>query len=215
MGDDRGRALVITAGVRGLVAMPTGVDLVVAANGGCETALRNAWHVDAVIGDQDSLSHRAHGWAQSCGAEFHSYPSRKDETDLELALAYACERRSDVHVLATAGGRLDHALANILTLASPRWSPTRVTASVDKAYVEVIRGTGTLVGPVGDVVTLLAIGGAARVLATHGLEFPLNDETLHPMASRGVSNTIVSAPAQITVSEGVVVAIYPGGLSDL
>ena len=196
------RALVIAAYAPAALVELAGDDLVVAADGGLEAARAAGLPVHAVVGDLDSASADSLDWARSAGAEIEAHPARKDETDLELALEFACGRAAEVHVLASAGGRLDHAAANLLVLASPRWAGVTLSATVDGAHVDVVRGHRRLAGAVGDPISLLAVGGPARVASTSGLEYPLADEWLSPTAARGVSNSIVSDPVTIVVAEG-------------
>ena len=183
--------------------------MLVAADGGLEAARAAGWPVHAVVGDLDSARPDSLDWARSVGAEIEAHPARKDQTDLELALEFACRRAAEVHVLASAGGRLDHAAANLLVLASPRWAGATLSATVDGAHLDVVRGRRRLGGAVGDTISLLAVGDPARVASTSGLEYPLIDEWLSPTEARGVSNSIVSDPVTIDVVEGVLLAIRP------
>jgi thiamine pyrophosphokinase len=75
--------------------------------------------------------------------------------------------------------------------------------------VTVVRGEQTLTGAVGDLVSLIPMGGPASGVTTQGLRFPLDGETLDPLSGRGVSNTIVAVPAVVTVASGVLLAIRP------
>ena len=208
----RGRALVIAGHLPEVSTLQPVADLVIAADGGLDVALGLGWHVDVVVGDQDSASQEALERARGLGVEVVAHPERKDETDLELALEFSCQRAEQVHVLLSAGGRLDHALANLLVLASPRWASLTVSATVDAAQVEVVRGRRELTGAVGDTVSLIAAGGPARVARTWGLDYPLVNEMLEPTAARGVSNVIVAVPAGVEVIDGVLLAISPGNV---
>jgi thiamine pyrophosphokinase len=60
-------------------------------------------------------------------------------------------------------------------------------------------------------VSLLALGGPARGVRTHGLRWVLDGEDLLPGSSRGVSNEFVGSVASIELDGGVLVAIRPGG----
>ena len=210
----RTRALVIAAHAPASHVEPQGSDLVVAADGGLEAARAAGWPVHAVVGDMDSASADSLAWARRVGAEIEAHPARKDCTDLELALEFARSRAEEVHVVASAGGRLDHAAANLLVLASPRWADVTVSATVDGARVDVVRGRRRLAGTVGDEISLLAVGGPARVVSSSGLEYPLDDEWLSATAARGVSNSIVSVPVTIDVVEGVLLVIRPAAVRD-
>ena len=211
----RGRALVIAVHEPAAPVVPPSAEVVIAVDGGLEAARSAGWPVHAVVGDLDSASAESLDWARGIGARIEAHPARKDETDLELAIEFARGQAAEVHVLASAGGRLDHAAANLLVLASPRWADTAVSATVDGAHVDVVRGRRPLGGEVGDTVSLLAVGGPALVASTWGLEYPLSGEWLSPTGARGVSNVIVGVPPVVDVAEGVLLAIRPGAGRDL
>ena len=186
-------------------------DLVIAADGGLDAARRWRLRVDAVVGDLDSASAAALDWAKRVGAVVESHPADKDATDIELAMAAALAQVEAVHVLLPATGRLDQAMASLVVLASPRWHALEVSATVGEAHVTVVRGMRRLRGEVGEVVSLLAVGGPALVASTSGLLYPLDSEALSPTSGRGTSNVIVAAPPTVDVAEGVVLAIRPSG----
>ena len=186
-------------------------DLVIAANGGLDAARRWGLRVDAVVGDLDSAGEAALEWAGRCGAVVEAHPAGKDMTDLELAMARALEQVDAVHVVLPPGGRLDHAVTNLAVLASPRWAALEVSATVGEAHVTVVRGRRRLRGEVGELLSLLAVGGPALVESTSGLLFPLAEEALSPTSGRGTSNVIVATPPTVDVVEGVLLAIRPTG----
>lgn len=189
-----------------------GFDLVIAADGGVDVARRLGRAVDVVVGDLDSASGVGLDWARSNGARIERHPAVKDSTDLELALARAASEASSIHVIGSLWGRVDHAAAILAVLASDRWAHRVVSAGIDGAGIDVVRSQRTLGGRAGDLLSLLAVGGAARVSAT-GLEYPLDESLLDPAEARGVSNVIVDPPPVVEVTSGVVLAIRPLGPS--
>lgn len=199
----------VAACPEGLITQLPRADIVIAADSGVDTIRKLGGRVDILVGDLDSVSSEGLAWARSQRARILRHPVRKDATDLELALQIAADRAESVHVLASAGGRLDHAVANLLVLASQRWAGVRLSATVDSAHVDVIRGRCRLGGEVGDRLSLLAIGGPARIARTRGLEYPCVDEVLSPTSARGVSNVIIGVHPTVEVRSGVVLAIRP------
>jgi thiamine pyrophosphokinase len=191
-----------------VVTLPE-ADLVVAADSGADVARAAGRAIDVLVGDMDSISPQAYEAARRDGVRMVEHPSDKEETDLELALAIAVTEASHVHVVVGAGGRLDHAVANLAVIASPRWAAAAIDATVGPHLVTVVRGEHTLTGAVGDVVSLIPMGGPASGVTTQGLRFRLDGETLDPLSGRGVSNTIVAVPAVVTVASGVLLAIRP------
>ena len=195
-----------------LPELPAGTR-VIAADSGVDHALALGVAVDLVVGDFDSASPGSLAEAEAAGAILERHPAAKDLTDLELALdaALALAPRC-VHVVGGHGGRLDHLLANVLLLCRPSYHDITITAQMGAARVAVVRDTAPLHGPVGDLVTLLPVHGPARGVTTTGLLYPLDAEDLHPGTTRGVSNELLLAPATVTVTDGVLVAIQPGQL---
>lgn len=191
-------------------AVPPGTT-VIAADGGLENAQALGLTATTVIGDFDSVSPDALEAAAAAGVELVRHPEAKDATDLELALDAALELAPDrIHVLAGDGGRLDHLLAALLLLASPRYGAVPIDASFGAAHVHVVRGKRTLAGSPGDLLSLVALNGPAEGVTTEGLEYLLVGETLEPGSSRGVSNVFTADTATVRVDSGVLLAIRPG-----
>ena len=192
------------------LAVPLGAP-VIAADGGLEHARALGLDVTTVIGDFDSVSREALAAAEADGVRLVRHPAEKDATDLELALDEALGRSPDrIVLLAGERGRLDHFLATLLLLGSPRYADVLVDAEIGPAHVRVIRGERDLDGEPGELVTLLALHGAASGVRTDGLVYPLAGETLEPGSSRGVSNVFVGDTARVSVEHGVVLAVRPG-----
>lgn len=189
---------------------------VVAADSGIEQAQRLGLGIDVAIGDFDSVTPRALDAARRAGAVVERHPATKDASDLELALDRAMSLREPsptrIHVLGGHGSRLDHLLANALVLARDAYAAVALTAQMGPGRVTVIRRSGVVHGPIGDLVTLLPVGGPAQRVTTSGLLYPLTCEDLDPGTTRGVSNELVAETARIAVHGGVLVAIQPGQL---
>jgi thiamine pyrophosphokinase len=190
--------------------LPAGA-LVVAADSGIEHALAIGLRIDVAVGDFDSVSAGALQAAVAGGATVERHPEAKDATDLELALDAALARgAAHIHVLGGHGGRLDHLLAYAVLLASPRYAGVNLVAQMGEARVNVVRHQATLTGRRGDLVTLLAVHGAALGVTTEGLLYPLRGEVLLPGSTRGVSNELTGAAATVRIEGGVLLAIQPG-----
>lgn len=205
--------VVVASGDGPAVTVP-GTPTVVAADGGLDRAVALGLDVDVVIGDLDSVSPAALAAAESTGARVVRHPVAKDATDLELALDEAVSLGAQrVLVVASADGRLDHLLSALLLLASDRYADVEIDALVGDTLVHVVRGSRSLAGDPGDLVTLLPLGGAADGVSTDGLAYPLRGETLAPGSSRGVSNVLSASEATVSVEHGVVLVLRPGSPS--
>jgi thiamine pyrophosphokinase len=191
---------------------------VVAADSGVHLADGLDLHVDCVVGDMDSADPMVVDAAARAGATIERHPAEKDATDLELALLVAQRQGVDrVVIVGGAGGRLDHFLANVALLASPRFAELAIEARFGDARVTVARGGSPPVeidGARGDLVTLLPAGGYARGVTTKGLQYALHGEDLLLGTTRGVSNVIVDPPASVALDDGTLLVVQPlGGAS--
>lgn len=216
-----GSTLVVAGGVRPdplVVAALPEIARCVAADSGADLALGLDLPVDVLVGDLDSISDAGLEQLRSRGVAIRQFPSDKDKTDLELALEVALEGDpAKVVVIGLAGGRLDHALANIGALAAAVQSAadgTEIDGLIGSARLGVIRGQRTLHGALGETISLLPVLGAVEGVTTTGLEYPLVDEPLAAGTSRGVSNRFVANQATIEVRSGVLVAVQPFALRD-
>lgn len=186
---------------------------VIAADGGNRHAAVLGLHVDVLIGDLDSLGEDVRAALEAGGTRFVAVSSHKDETDLELALLYAVEQGArEVLALGVLGDRLDMSLANILLLTHPALRDVRVVMWVGSQTAWIVRPPGdTISGQPGDTLSLLPLGGDARGITTHNLEYPLNDETLFFGPARGVSNVLAAPSAHLALREGLLLAVHTPG----
>ena len=186
-------------------------DHVIAADGGARHALAAGVVPDVIIGDLDSLSSMARERAEVGGARIISFPARKDETDLELALLHAARAgATKILVLAALGGRLDQTIANLLLLALPelRGIDVRVVDGRQTAFlVQGGGGTAAVSGQPGDTVSLIPLGGDALGVTAEALEWPLHASTLRFGPARGVSNVLVAEQASVRVERGQLLCV--------
>lgn len=193
--------------LKGLV--PT--DLVIAADGGTHHCAKLGITPTTIIGDFDSLQPRDLHTYKQAGVEFIEYPSRKNETDLELALQYAQQKNvGQVYIFGALGARLDMTLANILLLAHPSFSGIHISLLDGRQEIIVLRGNEQvdIPGHPGEPISLIPLAGDAHGITTFGLEYPLNNDTLYFGSSRGVSNVFERDHAQIKLRKGVLVCIF-------
>ncbi len=193
-----------------LARLPVGAQIV-AADGGVDSALALGLDVTAAVGDFDSVTEAGLAAVEAAGAWIERHPRDKDATDLELALDVALEldaRR--IVVVGDPGGRLDHLLAGLLLLGARKYAGVEIDVLLGDAAVHIVRVERLLAGEPGELVSLLALGGAAVGVVTAGLLYPLRGETLEPGSSRGVSNVFTEHEARIAVTGGVLMAVRPG-----
>jgi thiamine pyrophosphokinase len=186
-------------------------DMLVAADGGAESLDRVVRRPDLLIGDLDSTGPALVERLAMSAVRVERHPVDKEASDTELALRAAIDAGADEIVLlgAIGGDRLDHELANVLLLADPALAGRDVRLVHAGNTVRVVRSGESLVvgGRIGDLVTLLPIGGEATGITTDGLRWPLDAATLRMGRSRGLSNEIVAAPASVRLGSGVLLVV--------
>jgi len=184
-------------------------DFIICADGGTRYALGLGLDPGVVIGDFDSLGPEESEKAERAGAQIIRYPHDKNETDLELALYHALELKpSSIIILAALGNRLDQTLGNVALLSDSRLDEldVRLDDGVEEAFF--CRSKSELHGMAGDTVSLIPWGGRVKGVRTEGLKWPLNNETLHPERTRGISNELLGNSAIVNLSSGLLLIVH-------
>jgi thiamine pyrophosphokinase len=187
---------------------PAPGDLVIAADGGYAQLLGVS--ADLVVGDFDSLGYVPEG------ETVVRHPVRKDDTDAMLAARIGLERGYRAFILyGGAGGRLDHTVANVQTLAFLRGAGARAALLGEGETIvllqnETLRFRAGLSG----IVSAFAYGAVAAGVYETGLVYPLTNATLTDDNPLGVSNEFTGEAAEISVRSGRLLVFYAGAPED-
>lgn len=199
-------------GSRHLVSkLAEAADWIIAIDGGASLCVAADVLPDRVVGDLDSLSLSHQDLLRAQGVPFATYPQDKDETDLDLALA-ELHRQAVDEIVATAvlGGRIDHALVALGSLA--RCEVVGITIREDDMSGAIMRPNGTAsleLRGAGSTVSLLPLLGPA-VVTCSGMRWPLEEATLQPLDSLGVSNVVAQDCARVIVHQGTILLVTSG-----
>ena len=186
-----------------------GADLIICADGGANAAAAFGWTPQVIVGDMDSVSADVLLELERAGCEIIRHSPRKDETDLELALAEAVGRgATEIVVLGATGGRIDHTVANMMLLSLPALADRQVRILGGDTEVMLVRGEARVYGRPGDTVSLIPIAGDADGVSTEGLEWELSEGTLLLGYARGVSNVMTAEVARIRVQRGLLLVTH-------
>ena len=181
---------------------------VVACDGGLRHCDALEITPDYIIGDLDSVDSDLLKKYREVPVPVKCFPAEKDQTDLELAIAHACDIGAEgIVVLGGLGGRVDHQLANIFVLTQAVRRGVRAEMCDAHTRVMVIKDYGRLRRANGILVTLLPLTATAVGIVTEGLRYPLNDESLEAGSARGVSNEIKDECASVSLKEGLLLII--------
>ena len=176
-------------------------DFSIAADRGLEAFDAAGLEPDMLIGDMDSVSPEVLTRYESRLSE-DRLNCIKNDTDCEYALNLAIEKgAAEIILLGALGGRLDHALANLMMVV--RAARRGVWAEIRAEGVRIIRvnGSYTLAGAKGSTISLLPLG-TARGVTIQGCYYLIRDYTLESDSSLGMSNVVTADEAVISVREG-------------
>jgi len=182
-------------------------DFIIAADGGTRHALMLGLTPNVIVGDLDSLPSNFE--PSTFNGEIVLYPKDKNETDLELAIQHALILNPEqVIILAALGGRLDQTLGNIALISDLR--PSTFDLHLDDGIEEIFfcRNTCEINGTPNDLVSLIPWQGEVSGIITTGLKWPLQNETLYPNKTRGISNEMTVEMATVQIKSGLLLIVH-------
>lgn len=209
---------------RGFAPVPG--DLVLAADGGYRALYSLGYMPDLLLGDFDSLG----DLPLPPDLPVLRFPARKDDTDTGLALRHGLDRGyRDFALYGCAGGRVDHLLANLqsmarvsrlgaaIRLAAPEYDawaltgPAPDTSGPAPHAPDGPAATLTLPDrPGGTLVSVFCHGDRAEGVTLTGLSYPLDGADLTGDFPLGVSNRrLEGQPATVSVRRGTLL-IFQG-----
>lgn len=183
--------------------------LVIAADSGWAHATAMGFTPDVLVGDMDSIRPEHLVEAHASAAEIIEHPADKDFTDTELALQLARKfEYRHIHLVSGGGDRFDHLLAMVHSLVTHADEAT-MTAHIGTQHVRIVtpRESATFEATPGATVSLVPLGGHAKGVTTHGLQWELKRSTLRSFASRGVSNIAIASAVNVSLRTGALAVI--------
>jgi len=184
-------------------------DYIICADGGTRHASSLDLKPDLVIGDLDSADSGHLQKLQADGVPIEKYPRDKNETDLELAIGKAITLNpKEIIIVAALGGRLDQTLANIALLSNIQFSSLNIKLDDGVEEIFFCRDQVQVHGRSGDTVSLIPWQGAVVGIQTQNLKWTLDNETLFPEKTRGISNEMTADIANIKISSGMLLVVH-------
>ena len=185
-------------------------DFVIAADGGYAQNL--GCQPDAVIGDFDSL-----GYIPDA-ENVQVYPKQKDDTDMMLAVKLGLEKGyREFVLLGGIGGRFDHMMANVQTLA---YLHSRGAKGVLKSEETDLFLIGLHDGLEGEIcfpketeglLSVFSYGETAEQVTICGAEYEISEAQLTDSFPLGVSNSFVGKEVTISVGKGRLLVVHEKG----
>lgn len=173
-------------------------DMVICADAGVLHAKRLNIEPDLVLGDFDSCDkNEAEDYLKI------TFPKRKDDTDLMLAVKYGIQSDCDNFVIygALGGDRLDHTVAAFSTLSFLKDNNINAILEDEKTIIELLEvGTNKIIKK-GKFLSLFPFGCDRVPVHLKGTSYD-GEALLMASFPLGVSNEIIEESAEITVFQG-------------
>ncbi len=179
-------------------------DFILCADGGYALAVKEGVKPDLLIGDFDSMAAPA-----SPDCELIRLPVHKDDTDTMACVRYAIGRGfSEIAIVGGMGGRFDHSIASIQTLAyAQSHGADAVLADGDTTVFFVADAARTVARIPGRKLSVFSYTETCTGVTLRGVEYPLTDAVLTQNFPIGVSNEFTADFAEISVQSGVLLIV--------
>jgi len=185
---------------------------IICADGGYELALSCGIVPNLVIGDADSGSmtsdaatvQQADILKSLNKTEFIRIKREKDESDTFVAVQHAVNSGFEsIDIIGGIGGRLDHTISNIQTLAHFSSHTKQITMADDANFITIVENSSiTLLKKENFFISLFSFSDICSGVTTTGLYYPLENATLRNAYPLGLSNEFTDAEATIKVEHG-------------
>jgi thiamine pyrophosphokinase len=170
-----------------------------------------------LIGDLDSIEPEM--LEKYCHIPFHRHPTEKNETDTELALDWCLQQEcySEIIICNDMQGRFDHALAiaiNLLKIKSPAGEkipyPVPYRIESENQSIFILPDNIEFNNCQGKLLSLIPLSERIVFSRSQNLKYPLDSLIIRDYQSRGISNIITAAKAEILKTEGICLAVLEG-----
>jgi thiamine pyrophosphokinase len=213
------KALLISGSPIGLSAadiqkLAAAVDYAAAVDSGAIAAKEAGLKLDLLVGDMDSIEEDVLQNYREEGTEIVKLNPVKNDTDLEHALDVLNEKGFEkVTIVNAMGGRLDHELATLGAVSTPRKLKS-IIISNENIIAPLCAGDTINLAELslvpGDLYSIIAVDDKTIVTET-GVEYEIEKHPFKALSGRGVSNIVKTKDAKIKVHQGRILIIKSFG----
>jgi len=184
--------------------LENGVESIIAADGGANSAFKLGIVPNYIIGDFDSINPKINKYF-SDKSEIICL-ERQDDTDVEKALKFAIKKGfKTAYLLGGTGDRLDHTIGNLAI----------VLKYFAKIKVIIIHGK-TILFPYSKEINLITIPNelisiyafdSKTIISSKGLKYPLSNSTLNFGEKESTSNVAIENIVNLKIKGGIIFVI--------
>ena len=181
--------------------IPDKSDLVIGADRGYSTLVKNQIKPDIVIGDFDSYTGEI-----EC-ERIIKFPVKKDFTDSALAIEKAISMGyKKIVVYGAIGGLLDHTLANIALLSEYTKKGFEISfVDGENVVFALYNDKVTFTKDASGRISVFSYTDVSNGVFEKGLLYELDNATLQNIIPLGVSNEFIGSSAEISIKEGILI----------
>lgn len=183
-------------------------DYVICADGGVNYLMKINSLPHMVLGDLDSTNKDGLEFIKRYNIPIEKYPSKKDETDTELAIHHLLERDiKDITLMGVTGSRIDHSLANVFLLREIYNKGARAKIINANNIVYYIRDFLELDKKENHYVSVIPLTIEGITVSLEGFLYPLCKKYIQFSSTIGISNEILEEKGLIYIHKGEALVI--------
>lgn len=172
-------------------------NVIIAADGGYNRAVKNGYSPIAVVGDLDSAKDIAEG------VEIIKFNKKKDKTDGELAVIYAISQGfRKISLYGVHGGRMDHVMYNLRLIAIAAKMGVKCQIKGDDFDAYYANSTFRLDTVKNEIISIVPYSEKVHIMNTEGLEYEINDVEYDMFNTVCVSNIATGNKVVIYIDRG-------------
>lgn len=191
------------------LSIPRAEDIVVGADRGALFLIEHGITPDLAIGDFDSVNEGERAVIKQQSKKMIACdPIMKDLTDTEMAFTWVLQQNPDeIIVTGATGSRMDHTLANIHLLKTALEQGACCSIINQHNQICLINHHLTLTNEGYAFISLLPLTMKVTGITLKGFQYPLQQATLEIGQSLGISNRLVEAQGEISMTSGLLLVI--------
>jgi thiamine pyrophosphokinase len=181
-----------------------GLDTLLCADGGANSALRLGLTPDYIIGDLDSISKEAIKKFKN-SSKILQY-KRQNDTDVEKCLKFAIINKfSEALLIGVTGNRLDHTICN-LGIVLKFFSKIKLSLLAENSYLKPYAGYVRLKTQKGEIISLYGFDKKTKI-TSKGLKYQLKNISLPFGEKESTSNVSTSNYILLKIRNGIIFII--------
>ena len=183
-------------------------DLILASDGGYNTARKMGLKVDVLLGDFDSITPEELKEAELKEIKILSFPVDKDKTDGEIAVDYAIsEGSSEIVILGSFKEELDHALGNLFLIFKINREGIFSKLITQLYEIEIINSKKEYFEKEGHELSLIPITEIVEDIYIEGSKYNLSKVKVEMGQTLTLRNLIIDKKAKVYFKKGKLLSI--------